>query len=81
MKLLMKFSNISILVKFIIHLCSMKIINDIVWSNQKDSTDVYRLIFNLPKLKYLKNTSMDSDDTDVCITLPMAINQPKTLIE
>jgi len=52
-----------------------------VWSNEKDSDDVYRLIFNLPKLKYLSYGTTDFHDFNIPISLPMATNQQKTLIE
>ncbi|CAF3584337.1 unnamed protein product [Rotaria sp. Silwood1] len=37
------------------------------WSAQKELGDTYRLIFNLPKLKYIKYTAMESNDIDITI--------------
>ncbi len=39
-------------------------------STQKDLGDIYQLIFNRPKLKYMKFTAMESNDFDITISFP-----------
>jgi hypothetical protein len=39
-------------------------------STQKDLGDIYQLIFNRPKLKYMKFTAMESNDFDITILFP-----------
>ncbi|CAF3773086.1 unnamed protein product [Rotaria sordida] len=51
------------------------------WSIQKDLGNIYRLIFNLPKLTYIKYTAMESNDVDITISLPIATNEQITSIE
>ncbi|CAF4076208.1 unnamed protein product [Rotaria sordida] len=51
------------------------------WSIQNDLGDIYRLIFNLQKLKYIKFTSTDSNDYDITISLPIATNEQISSIE
>ncbi|CAF3590247.1 unnamed protein product [Rotaria sp. Silwood1] len=51
------------------------------WSVQKDSGDTYRLIFNLPELKYIKYTATKPSDVDITIPSPMATNEQITSIE
>ncbi|CAF4292377.1 unnamed protein product, partial [Rotaria sordida] len=51
------------------------------WSIQNDLGDIYRLIFNLKKLKYIKFTSMDSNDYDIIISLPIVTNEQISSIE
>ncbi|CAF1093101.1 unnamed protein product [Rotaria sordida] len=51
------------------------------WSSQKELGNTYQLIFNLPKLKYIKYTAMESNDVDITITLPIATNKQITSIE
>ncbi|CAF5114504.1 unnamed protein product [Rotaria sp. Silwood1] len=50
------------------------------WSNIKDLDNIYRLIFNLPKLKYIKFKAMESND-DITISLPIATNEQISSIE
>jgi len=45
------------------------------WQTLKDLTDVYRLIFDLSKLKYIRFSAMEPEDTDVTVSLPIATNQ------
>ncbi|CAF1332431.1 unnamed protein product [Rotaria sordida] len=52
-----------------------------IWSNLKDLADIYRLIFNLPKLKYIKFAATESNDDDITISLPMATNEQISSIE
>jgi hypothetical protein len=40
-----------------------------------DLTDVYRLIFDLPKLKYIRFFAMEPETTDITISLPININK------
>ncbi|CAF3996829.1 unnamed protein product, partial [Rotaria sp. Silwood1] len=42
------------------------------WYNLKDLADIYQLIFNLPKLKYIQFTAMESNDYDITISLTIA---------
>jgi hypothetical protein len=51
------------------------------WSSQKHLGDVYRLLFNLPKLRYLKYNGLECDDSNVTISLPVAANKQMTAIE
>ncbi|CAF4217004.1 unnamed protein product [Rotaria sp. Silwood2] len=51
------------------------------WSTQKELGDTYRLIFNLPKLKYIKYTAMESNDIDITISLPIVTDEQLTSIE
>ncbi|CAF2519258.1 unnamed protein product [Rotaria sp. Silwood2] len=51
------------------------------WSNLKDLADIYRLIFNLPKLKYIKFTATESNDYDLTISLPIATSEQISSIE
>ncbi|CAF4419487.1 unnamed protein product, partial [Rotaria sp. Silwood2] len=44
------------------------------WYALKDLGNIYQLIFNLPKLKYVKYTATESDDFDVTVSLPIAAN-------
>ncbi|CAF0930419.1 unnamed protein product [Adineta steineri] len=44
----------------------------------KDFTEVYRLIFTLPKLKYIK---CSGDEDDISISLPIATNEQLSTIE
>ncbi|CAF4138930.1 unnamed protein product [Rotaria sordida] len=50
-------------------------------SIEKDLGDIYRLIFNLPKLKYIKYTAIESNDFDIKISLPIATNEQISSIE
>ena len=49
-----------------------------IWCNWKDFSDVYRLIFNLPKLRYLKFVVMECI---IIVSLPIANNKQFTAIE
>jgi hypothetical protein len=51
------------------------------WPIKKDLGDIYRLIFNLPKLKYIKYTAMESNEFDITISLPIATNEQISSIE
>ncbi|CAF1208570.1 unnamed protein product [Rotaria sp. Silwood1] len=51
-----------------------------IWSNIKDLGNIYRLIFNLPKLKYINFRAMESSD-DITISLPIVINEQISSIE
>ncbi|CAF1351916.1 unnamed protein product [Rotaria sordida] len=52
-----------------------------IWSNIKDLGNIYRLIFNLPKLKYIKFKAMESSDFNITISLPIATNEQISSIE
>ncbi|CAF4039874.1 unnamed protein product [Rotaria sordida] len=52
-----------------------------IWSNIKDLGNIYRLIFNLPKLKYIKFKAMESNDFNITISLPIATNEQISSIE
>ncbi|CAF1452423.1 unnamed protein product [Adineta steineri] len=52
-----------------------------LWIEKQNHTNIYQLIFNLPKLKYLKYRTMDTNDIDIVISLPIATDQQKTSIE
>ncbi|CAF3732809.1 unnamed protein product [Rotaria sp. Silwood1] len=64
-------------------ICLLRLFSLIIntWSTQKELGDTYRLIFNLPKLKYIKYTAMESNDIDITISLPIATNEQLTSIE
>ncbi|CAF5168493.1 unnamed protein product, partial [Rotaria sp. Silwood1] len=51
------------------------------WSNIKDLGNIYRLIFNLPKLKYIKFKAIESNNFDIIISLPIATNEQISSIE
>ncbi|CAF1521905.1 unnamed protein product, partial [Rotaria magnacalcarata] len=51
------------------------------WADPKNLGDIYRLIFNLPKLKFVKFTAMESANDDVTISLPIANNEQMSSIE
>jgi hypothetical protein len=51
------------------------------WPSHRDLTEIYRLIFNLPQLKYLKYTVTESNDFDIIISLPIATNTQISSIE
>ncbi|CAF4174433.1 unnamed protein product [Rotaria sordida] len=51
------------------------------WPIQNDLGDIYRLIFNLQKLKYIKFKAMESRDSDITISLPIATNEQICSIE
>ncbi|CAF0723095.1 unnamed protein product [Adineta steineri] len=52
-----------------------------LWIKEQNHSNIYQLIFNLPKLKYLKYGSVDTKNINVVLSLPIATNQQKTLIE
>ncbi|CAF2103335.1 unnamed protein product [Rotaria magnacalcarata] len=51
------------------------------WSHPKNLGDIYRLIFNLPKLKFVRFTATEADNDDVTISLPIATNEQMGSIE
>ncbi|CAF1529473.1 unnamed protein product, partial [Rotaria sp. Silwood1] len=51
-----------------------------IWSNIKDLGNIYQLIFNLPKLKYINFRAMESNE-DIIISLPIATNEQISSIE
>ncbi|CAF5026192.1 unnamed protein product [Rotaria sp. Silwood1] len=51
------------------------------WSDLKDLGNIYQLIFNLPKLRYIKYIAMESNDVDITISLPIATNKQVNAIE
>ncbi|CAF3611719.1 unnamed protein product [Rotaria sp. Silwood1] len=51
------------------------------WYNLKDLADIYQLIFNLPKLKYIQFTAMESNDYDITISLTIATSEQISSIE
>ncbi|CAF4004725.1 unnamed protein product [Adineta steineri] len=52
-----------------------------LWAKEQNHTNIYQLMFNLPKLKYLKYGSFDSLDFNIVLSLPIATDQQKTSIE
>ncbi|CAF4615501.1 unnamed protein product, partial [Rotaria sp. Silwood2] len=47
----------------------------------KNLTKIYRLIFDLPKLKYLEFHAMDLGNTDITVSLPMTTNKQISTIQ
>ncbi|CAF0869307.1 unnamed protein product [Rotaria sordida] len=47
----------------------------------KDLSDVYRLIFNLPKLKYIKFSAVEPENIDVTVSLPITTNKQVSTIK
>ncbi|CAF2814620.1 unnamed protein product [Rotaria sp. Silwood2] len=51
------------------------------WQTLKDLSDVYRLIFDLPKLKYIRLSAMEPEDIDVTVSLPIPTNKQLSTIK
>ncbi|CAF2673102.1 unnamed protein product [Rotaria sp. Silwood2] len=49
------------------------------WSALKDLGNIYQLIFNLRKLKYIKYKATESDDFDITVSLSIATNEQQVL--
>ncbi|CAF3933206.1 unnamed protein product [Adineta steineri] len=52
-----------------------------LWIEKQNHSNIYQLIFNLPKLKYLKYRTLDTKDSDIVLALSIATDQQKTSIE
>ncbi|CAF1520457.1 unnamed protein product, partial [Adineta steineri] len=52
-----------------------------LWIENQNCTNIYQLIFNLPKLKYFKYRIVEMKDIDIVTSLPIATDQQKTSIE
>ncbi|CAF4245447.1 unnamed protein product, partial [Adineta steineri] len=52
-----------------------------LWIEKQNHSNIYQLIFNLPKLKYLEYGTMCSTEIDIDISLPIATDQQKTSIQ
>ncbi|CAF1002696.1 unnamed protein product [Adineta steineri] len=71
----------SVLISLLVNLSSLPRLVSLTIDAQdslKDFTEVYRLIFILPKLKYIKCTG---DEDDISISLPIATNEQLSAIE